>query len=134
MGQPKRNPRNGNGHRRRKLRAQVLAEEDQCWLCGRYVDKDLPAGHPRSAEVDEVVPVSRGGSPYDRANCRLACRICNQRRGNGMRGQRRPVATFITTCTRDAEELGAGAPSCGYRPATHGHSATDAASESTGKL
>nr|DAM59856.1 MAG TPA: HNH endonuclease [Caudoviricetes sp.] len=39
-----------------------------------------------SFEVDEVVPVSRGGSPIDRANVQPAHRICNQRRGNRMPG------------------------------------------------
>lgn len=76
------NVRYSNGSARRKLRARVLAEEDVCWICGQPVDKSLPAGHPGAPEVDEVVPVSRGGSPLDRSNCRLAHRICNQRRGN----------------------------------------------------
>ena len=98
-----RNPRVANGHRRRQLRAQVLAEEDHCWLCGKFVNKDLPHGLPDSPELDEVIPVSRGGSPYDRANIRLACRLCNQRRGNGMRGQRRPVQPFTTTRQWDTE-------------------------------
>lgn len=39
-----------------------------------------------SFEVDEIVPVSRGGSPIDRANVQPAHRICNQRRGNRMPG------------------------------------------------
>lgn len=39
------------------------------------------------AEVDEIVPVSLGGSPYERTNCRLAHRICNQMRGNGTRNR-----------------------------------------------
>lgn len=83
------NPRNANGHRRRKLRAQVLAEEDTCAICGEWVDKDLPHGQPGSAEVDEIIPISRGGSPYQRDNCRLTHRRCNRQRGNGMRA--RPV-------------------------------------------
>ncbi|MGB2557744.1 HNH endonuclease [Cellulosimicrobium cellulans] len=39
--------------------------------------------HPMRAEVDEIVPISLGGSPYERSNCRLTHRICNQKRGNG---------------------------------------------------
>lgn len=81
--------RYANGHRRRKVRAQVLAEEDHCAICGEWVDKELPPGLPGSPEVDEIVPVSRGGSPYLRENCRLTCRRCNRQRGNGMRA--RPV-------------------------------------------
>ena len=100
MPSPKRNVRVANGHRRRKLRAQVLAEEDICGVCRRPVDKDLPHGLPDSPEVDEIIPVSRGGSPYDRTNCRLVHRLCNQRRGNGMRHQRRPVVPSFTV---DAE-------------------------------
>jgi 5-methylcytosine-specific restriction endonuclease McrA len=87
-------PANANGHRRRELRARVLAEENDCALCGRKVDKKLTntpgmhgpncAGncngcvpHPMRAEVDEDIPRSRGGSPYDRSNCRLMHRVCN---------------------------------------------------------
>ena len=71
--------RYANGHRRRELRRRVLAEEDACWICGRPVDKSLPAGDPMAPELDEVVPVSLGGSPVDRANVRLAHRVCNER-------------------------------------------------------
>jgi 5-methylcytosine-specific restriction endonuclease McrA len=35
-----------------------------------------------SAEVDEVIPISRGGSPIDKNNVQLVHRICNQRKGN----------------------------------------------------
>ena len=35
-----------------------------------------------SFEVDEIVPVSKGGSPIDRSNVAPAHRICNERRGN----------------------------------------------------
>ena len=39
-----------------------------------------------SFEVDELIPVSRGGDPLDRANVDAAHRICNQRKGNRMPG------------------------------------------------
>lgn len=88
-------PHNSNGHRRRQLRARVLAEETHCALCGGLVDKTLTnvqgqhgakcsrndcqgcVPHPMSAVVDEDVPRARGGSPYDRANCHLMHRCCN---------------------------------------------------------
>jgi hypothetical protein len=81
------NPRRANGHRRDKVRKRVLAEEDTCWLCGHPVDKTLKTPDPGSPEIDEIVPVSLGGDPFARANCRLAhrLRICNVRRGNGTR-------------------------------------------------
>ena len=89
------NPRRANGHRRDQVRARVLREEDECWLCGSVVDKTLPPYLDGSPEVDEVVPVSLGGSPIDRSNCRLAHRLCNIRRGNGTK-QRTRVSPFTT--------------------------------------
>lgn len=92
-------PANANGHRRRQLRARVLAEESHCALCGARVDKTLgmqPGAHgPRCRgdctgciphdmrpEVDEDLPRSRGGSAYDRANTRLMHRGCNRAKSN----------------------------------------------------
>lgn len=81
-------PRNANGHRRRQVRARVLAEESDCGICHKPVDKTLKTPHPGSPEVDEIIPVSLGGSPYDRDNCRLTHRLCNEQRGNGKRAAR----------------------------------------------
>lgn len=87
---------NANGHRRRELVKRVKAEERTCALCGLPVDKTLkmtpgehgpkcPGGgcagcspHPMRGEVDEDLPRSRGGSPYERSNCHLLHRACNQ--------------------------------------------------------
>lgn len=79
------NPRRTNGNLRDKIRARVIREETHCWLCGNPVDKALHYLDPQAPEMDEIVPVSKGGSPYDRKNARLAHRLCNQRRGNGDR-------------------------------------------------
>lgn len=78
-----RNPRYANGARRRAIRARLLATQDACALCGKAIDKSLRTPHPMSAEVDEIVPVSRGGDPLDIRNCQLVHRVCNQRKGNG---------------------------------------------------
>jgi 5-methylcytosine-specific restriction endonuclease McrA len=78
----RKNNRRANGWRRDKVVARVRAAYDVCWLCGRPVDKTLPAGLPGSPEVDEQIPVSRGGSPYDFGNCFLAHRWCNRIRSN----------------------------------------------------
>lgn len=89
-GQP--NPRRANGHRRRRLTARVYREETDCGICGNPVDKTLPyldpatgRPDPKSKSVDEIVPVSLGGSPYERRNTRLAHLGCNQARGDGTR-------------------------------------------------
>ena len=86
-------PRNSNGNARRKLRARLRAEGRPCHICGQPIDYSLPAGHPWSFEVDEIVPVSRGGSPLDYRNVGAAHRICNQRRGNRMPARRTAYAT-----------------------------------------
>lgn len=87
---------NANGHRRRQVVARVKAEEHDCALCDKPVNKNLrylKGEHgkrcptrtctgcipdPMRGEVDEDLPRSRGGSPYDRANCHLMHRKCNQ--------------------------------------------------------
>lgn len=74
--------RYANGHARRQVRAWLKAQGLPCHICGMAIDYDLPAGDPMSFEVDEIVPVSKGGSPIDRANVAPAHRICNERRGN----------------------------------------------------
>ncbi len=76
------NPRYGNGSKRRAVRAWLRSRGDPCALCGKPIDYSLPSGHPMSFEVDEIVPVSKGGSPYERSNVQAAHRICNQRKGN----------------------------------------------------
>ena len=76
------NPRNRNGARRRQLRARVLAAYDTCAICGKPVDKSLRTPHPLSAEVDEIIPVSRGGNPLAWDNVRLTHRRCNRLKSN----------------------------------------------------
>lgn len=79
--------RYSNGAARRKARARLKAEGRGCWICRAFgrpdrIDYDLPAGHPLAFEVDELVPVSKGGSPTDYANLDAAHRRCNEWRGN----------------------------------------------------
>lgn len=81
------NARSANGNARRKLRLWLKAQGRPCWICqafglGGEIDYSLPAGHPLSFEVDELIPVSKGGSPIDRGNVAAAHRRCNQWRGN----------------------------------------------------
>ena len=89
-------PLNRNGAARRKVRAQVLAEETHCHLCGEPVDKTLTMAwgqhgprckgdgcpgcvpHELRPEVDELIPREHGGDPLDRSNCRLSHRRCNR--------------------------------------------------------
>ena len=58
----------------RRIRAQILAASDTCWLCGN-----------RGADtVDHIIPLSRGGAGNDPANLRPAHKSCNSRRGAKM--------------------------------------------------
>lgn len=65
------NPRSGRPYRR--MREQILAESDTCWICGG-------AG---ADTVDHLVPISKGGSLLDKSNCLPAHGTCNSARGNG---------------------------------------------------
>lgn len=81
------NPRRTNGSARRKLIKRVRAEGRGCWICRAFgrrdsIDYDLPPGHPMSFELDELIPVSKGGSPYLYANVDATHRACNQWRSN----------------------------------------------------
>lgn len=59
-----------------------------CALCGKSIDYSLPVGHPMSYELDEIVPVSKGGDPLDPGNVQPAHRCCNQSKGDGSRTSR----------------------------------------------
>lgn len=88
------NVRYANGAKRREIRRWLMHTQDTCALCGKPIDKTLRTPHPMSAEVDEIIPVSKGGSPYDRDNVQLVHRICNQRKGNKIyrEGERVPAS------------------------------------------
>ena len=75
------NPRYANGARRRALASRVKSLGTPCHICGLPIDRSLPARHPLSFELDELVPVSRGGSPIDPQNVAASHRCCNQWRG-----------------------------------------------------
>ena len=84
---------------RRRIIAQVRAEEPYCWLCGYPIDLARDAQRdPLGSVVDEVIPRSRGGSPLDRANVRHAMRLCN-----GIRGTK-PVTPELQARCREAVE------------------------------
>lgn len=71
---------------RRALRDKVFATSDVCAICHRPVDKTLPWTDPLAPELDEIVPLARGGSAYDIDNLQLVHRICNERKGAKMVG------------------------------------------------
>lgn len=77
------NPRRANGSRRDATLRWLRRQQQPCWICRAFgrpaaIDYSLPARHPMSFECDELVPVSKGGSPYDRRNVAATHRRCNE--------------------------------------------------------
>lgn len=101
------NARKANGARRRAVLAWVRSLGTPCWICGLPIDQGLPSGDPLSLECDELVPVSAGGSPYDRGNVAPAHRCCNNwRRTKPVRtveSIRRLVAARFGACASPVE-------------------------------
>ena len=73
------NPRRVSG--RDRLAQRVKASGEPCWMCGLPIRAD-ETGTPLSFELDDLVPVSKGGRPNDPANVAPAHRVCNRWRGN----------------------------------------------------
>lgn len=92
----RKNPRYANGNLRRKHRARLKAQGNECGICkGRlgpiHYDEPSDARHPLSFVVDEIIPVSRWKefgyeSPQaaadDYSNLQAAHWCCNQAKSN----------------------------------------------------
>lgn len=79
------NGENWNKDAWKKARERVIAMSDPvCAICQGYVDKDAPPYTPTSPEVDHIIPIIRGGSPYEIENLQLTCFKCNRKKGARM--------------------------------------------------
>src|SRR5690625_164667 len=79
--------RTGTG-RWNPLRTQAITQAianniTSCSICGVGLDYEY-SQRPNSAEVDHILPHSRGGTDTP-DNTQVICRWCNQRKGNGRR-------------------------------------------------
>ena len=54
------------------IRQQILAADDTCHICNT----------PGADSVDHLVPLSKGGEPFDPDNLAPAHNICNKRRSD----------------------------------------------------
>lgn len=79
---PSSNPRYANYSARSALRKRMASQPQRCWMCGLPISPTYPARHPYALELDEITPISKGGSAIDPANVRAAHRCCNQWRGD----------------------------------------------------
>lgn len=77
-------PRKKNPALRRQLRARIFAQTDVCAICGYAVNKKLEPYLPESPELDEKIPVARGGDPFDINNLQLTHRKCNRAKSDKM--------------------------------------------------
>ncbi|WP_407923149.1 HNH endonuclease [Bifidobacterium aemilianum] len=79
------NPRRSNGAARAKIKQRLIALSGGhpiCPACGQAIDLSIKHPDPRSASIDEIVPISKGGSAFKLDNCRLMHLRCNESRGN----------------------------------------------------
>lgn len=59
----------------RAARAAVLTRDEYtCKICGAEL-------HGFDATVDHIVPLAKGGDPFDVSNLQAACRSCNSAKG-----------------------------------------------------
>ncbi len=64
----------------RQAKARVLAEEQECGLCGYPLYPGLGRYDPWATQVDHVIQLSMGGDPYARHNLRAVHGRCHSRR------------------------------------------------------
>lgn len=68
------------------LRLTILKSSNMvCEYCGKgnlTETLDVLKGRSFLATIDHVMPISKGGAIYDRANLKIACYPCNKNKGN----------------------------------------------------
>ncbi|MCF2705826.1 HNH endonuclease [Arcanobacterium haemolyticum] len=97
------NPRRANGHRRNQTRARVLAAYDTCGICGKPVDKTIPWPHPAAPVIDEIIPISKGGT-LTFANSQLAHNACNRMKSDHSQAWARRHAADATHSISDTTQ------------------------------
>lgn len=70
----------------KEARKRVIASKDPyCAICHKYIDVELAAYEPMACEIDHIIPISRGGPPYDVDNLQMSHSRCNRQKGARMR-------------------------------------------------
>lgn len=71
----------------RVVAAEIMERDGwRCGLCRKKIDKRLKWPHPRSASIDHIVPLTRGGA-HSPANVQAACLVCNTAKSNNGGGE-----------------------------------------------
>jgi len=70
------------------VRRYQIHERDRwrCHLCGKKVNREVVAPHPKAPTIDHVIPLAKGGT-HEPANCRTAHFLCNSTKGSGGSGE-----------------------------------------------
>lgn len=98
---------------------------DNCHLCGLHVPATARKPHPLAAEVDHVLPISRGGI-HDPENLALAHKTCNIAKGGRPAAWRRDpaeVAPMLAEWNREGPTeppRTCSVVDCERRPVSHG--------------
>lgn len=101
------NPRWHYSGQRKALRARFKSLGLPCAICGQPIDYSLPACHPDSFELDEIIPISRidpalrARAAVDPKNVQPAHRRCNARRGARLMHEMRPPVALASDSSRD---------------------------------
>lgn len=75
---------------------KIMATQSICGICGNPVDKSLPYPNPMCATIDHIIPINKGGHPFDIDNLQLAHFSCNRQKSDKL---------FDTTQRKSKEEL-----------------------------
>ena len=58
-----------------------------CPRCGRQIIHGLPKGHPAGPSADHIIPLAKGGAPFDPANVAPLCAKCNREKSDKLSRQ-----------------------------------------------
>jgi 5-methylcytosine-specific restriction endonuclease McrA len=76
MTSPSQRRRGGGQQRKRRRTALIRKQQGLCHWCKGYMREDVDQNHPLRATLDNLIPLSRGGTNTS-ANQVAACRACN---------------------------------------------------------
>ena len=71
-------------HRYQKLRKWARANLTPiCCFCGEWIDRELKWPHKMSWTANHIIPLNKGGDPYDPGNIAPAHMTCNSSAQDG---------------------------------------------------